>query len=633
MKTRTVKIKRAPTKDPWKKRELKALLAEVEAIGSALRHLDDDATRAIAEAHRDCRASARNLLQAVAYRRETSRQNGLRDLNDRLEALGLARLEPWETAALATIRAIRAILHHLRGQSAPQPSIDAVGHLDGRRLLERRGEALLGPAAEPSSPRIFATLAAETDGRAALEATALRRQNLNRPAASARDSITELTAAGTSGFYLDATRAVAKDLQDLAEQVRSKGDALQRPQRLLVGLSGPPIETGELSQGSAVLRFEPRRNQLGKLLSPARLWLTAEDRSEAPLQPVEAVLPVSTKLLRKIQTEDRVCFKDARGRRRALRIRGAGRSGCLAETDQTTYIEAGTALHLERKGKLIAKGNVGTLPRIVRPLELFPGDPLILTRVPLPGRPALSDGGFLRSPARISCTSPEVLDRVKAGERVIFGDGTLTGTVDSVTGEGLRIILLEAEAQGSRLVSGVAIRFPDSALGVAAFDSENTVAVAFAARHADAVALHGVERPEDVLALGQALDDRDGQQVAIVLGIESRRGVAALPRLLLAALRRPRAAILASPEALALEYGPTRLEEVLAEIRWLSRSAQLPLITASPALDRLARREILHPAELRDAVSQAPVEGLLIGDGQSQPEIIRRLRAPDSPPG
>ena len=633
MKTKTVKTKRAPVKDPWKKRELKALLAEVESIRSHLRNLDDDATQAIAKAHRNCRARVRNLLQSVAFRDETSRRPDLRDLNDRLEALGLARLGPWETAALAMVDAIRAILHRLRGQSVPQPSIDAIDHLDGRRLLERRSEVLLGTADAPESPKIFATLPVKAEGRADLTTTAPRRQNLTRHPASKQDLITELISAGTSGFYLTASRDSVENWRNCAEQVRLKAESLKRPQRLLVGLGSPQIETGELAQGAAVLRFEPRRNQLGKLLSPARLWLTSEDRNEAPLQPVEAILPVSTQLLHRMQTEDRVSFKDARGRRRALRIRGAGRSGCLAETDQTTYIEAGAALHLERRGKLIGKGHVGALPRIVRPLELFPGDPMILTREPLPGRPALSDGGFLRSPARISCTVPEVLDQVQAGERVVFGDGTLVGKVDSVTDEGLRILLLEARAQGSQLVSGVAIRFPDSALRVAAFDPGNVAPITFACKHADAVVLNGTERPEDVLALGRALDDRGGHEVAIVLGIESRRGVAALPRLLLAALRRSRAAILVSPNALALEYGPARLEEVLAEIRWLSRSAHLPLITASPALDRLARQESLHPADLQEAVSRAPVEGLLVGGGPSLPEVIRHFQAAESSRG
>jgi len=109
----------------------------------------------------------------------------------------------------------------------------------------------------------------------------------------------------------------------------------------VLDLGGPRPCTGELEAGPEVVHWDPRRDDFGSTLSPARLWLVPEDRPTAPVQPVDAVLPVSSKLASLVDTEDRIRFKDARGRRRELRIRGAGRSGCLAESDQTTFLESG----------------------------------------------------------------------------------------------------------------------------------------------------------------------------------------------------------------------------------------------------------------------------------------------------
>ena len=335
MAPKSVKPKRAkPTrKAPWKKRELKALLSDFEALRSGVRTHDGDASRAIEAAHASCRASARNLLCSLALF-----HSDIEPLGDRLAALGLMRLERRESSALAALDAVRGLLHYLKGQTPPGPSAEAVGPEENRRLLEHHAEKLLGPKPRPGPARLLANLNTGGEGEA--------------------ESIGELVAAGVDGLCIEAGQGGPEDWGRLVDRARRNAERRQRSLRVMVALAGPSIETGELAQGSAVVRWEPRRNQLGKLLRPARLWLTDENRGEVPFQPVEAVLPVSAKLLRKAQTEDTVRFEDARGRRRELRIRGAGRSGCLAEADQTTYVESGAALRLERKGKLIVKGHV-----------------------------------------------------------------------------------------------------------------------------------------------------------------------------------------------------------------------------------------------------------------------------------
>ncbi|MEM7583621.1 MAG: hypothetical protein AAF560_09605 [Acidobacteriota bacterium] len=527
-------------------------------------------------------------------------------LSERLAALGLTRLRRYEDHPLATLAAVhQALLRWLDESQARMPR-DVLQPEEGAHLLKSRAALVLGTRADDARLRIFAT-APESD-----------EDNL--------DAIRQLVAADVDGLVIDTRQGLPSDWIRLAELARLEAERRRGHLQVVADLAGPSIVTGDLAKGSAVLRWEPRRNQLGKLLSPARLWLTAEDQIEAPLQPVEAVLPVSTKFLRQVQTEDTVRFRDARGRRRELRIRGAGRSGCLAETDQTTYIEAGAELRLERRGKLVATGRVGDLPRQDRPVVLFSGNPLVVTRDPLPGRAAVREGGFLRSPARISCTVPEIFDQVQTGERVVFGDGTLSGVIESIRVEELRIRVVEAPVEGSSLQSGIAMRFPDSQLNLASPVSGSEAAVAFAASQADVAVLRGVERPQDVLALRDSLDAAGGGQVGIILGIESRRGVEALPRLLFDALRRPTVGLQISWGALCAEYGAASVGEVLAEVRWLACASHLPVILSASSLDLLARRETLHPNELQEALSEAKDAGVVIADGRYRTEVIRQLR-------
>lgn len=589
----------------WEKRELKSLLAEVKSLRSFVRSQNKLEAETLAASHPDCRASVRNLLHSLALSRKQ-----VEPLGERLAARGLTRLARRERSALAVLDAVRGALQLLNGKKKPpRLSSEAVSRSQGRRLLQGRAEAILGSAPKHGSVRILAALTKHDAGDG--------------------DLIRRLVASDINGIQIEASDGDVGDWSTLVEQIRREADRQQRPQQILMTLPGPMIKTEELAKGAAVLRWEPPRNQRGKLLSPARLWLNDQDQGEAPVQPVEAVLPVSLKLLREMRTEDVVRFKDARGRRRELRIRGAGRSGCLAETVQTTYVESAAPLRLERQGKLIARGHVGTLPRLDRPLMLFPGDLLNVTREQLLGRPAVRDGDFLRSPARISCTAPEIIGQVRAKERIAFGDGTIAGVIESVSVEELRIRITSARSDGSELKPGVSMRFPDSALVVPALGSGDQVAVSFAARHVDAVVLPSVERPEDVLALGKALDQQAGKKLGVVLGIETRRGVVALPRLLLAALRRPSVAVRVSMEALAVEYGSARLGEVLEQIRWLTRSAHVPLIFSVPALDRLARHGILNPIAIRNAIAGAHGEGLVIGESEHLAEIVQYLTAPE----
>ena len=580
------------------RQELAALSDRLDSWRAELLQLRPADVKAIDAAHPDCRASLENLLHLAASTAWPARVT-----LQHLACLGLADPRETPAAILWALERVRKTVHHLRAAPAPQIHEAATTPAKARELARQRSQALWGPTERKKSPRLLAVRT--VDGRS-----------------RDRQQLEDLARAGIRTLVLDPASGKPSGWREWAQAWSAACESSGTPGHLLVQLTRPMPRTGELACGPAVLRWEPRRDQLGKLLSPARLWITSEEKPEAPLQPVDAVVPVSAKLLTRVRTEDTIRFRDARGRRRELRIRGAGRSGCLAETGQTTYAIPETVLRLERRGKLIGKGTIGAIERAPRSLVLFTGDPLVLTRDQIPGRPAERDGGFLRSPARIACGLPEVFDSVRAGARVVFGHGEIRGMVDSKSSEELRIRITHAKGSGSRLQPDTLIRWPDSAIRRPTLSDREDEILAFAAKHAEAVILRGVERKKDVLAVFDRLDRHGAERVGLILDVATRRGVDKLPSMLTAALRRSPVGLQISYAGLTAEFGAARLGEALEKIHRQATAAHLPVMASSCFFDRLPKNRVFSEAEVLHALRGMRAETIVLGDGPRTTEAV-----------
>ena len=89
----------------------------------------------------------------------------------------------------------------------------------------------------------------------------------------------------------------------------------------------------------------------------------------------------------------------------------------------------------------------------------------------------------------------------------------------------------------------------------------------FGVKHADAVSLSFVRRPEDVRRLHAALDRLGRKSIGVVLKIETRAGFENLPRLLLEGLRKPPLAVMIARGDLAAEVGFERDQNTPENLR------------------------------------------------------------------
>lgn len=533
----------------------------------------------------DERASARNLIHYLELRR-----HDLRGLQARLAERGLSSLGRSEAYCLA---AVEAVLDRLDTQDL---RMSGLGFAESRRLLERRTDALLGPPPRGRKPRIMVTAPSE----AATDASILER----------------MLAAGMDCLRINCAHDSVEAWEAMVGHLRRAEERLGRRCRIEVDTPGPHLRTGKLPPGPPVLKLGPVRNELGRVISPARVWLTPQEEPVPPVGAADGTLPVPGAWLARRPGNGQVALRDARGSRRVLSLEEAQPGGRWATLEKTAYVLQGTVLSPEDDAADL--GIVGRLPPSEQRIRLKAGDALILTRDPRGGDP--------RRPA-IPCTLPEAFQLVGAGDPIWFDDGRLGGVVEDVSSGEILVRVTHAGPDGTTLRADKGINLPETDLRLPAITAADGPAIAFAARCADLLGLSFVNSPSDVRNVRQLLREHGADGMGIVLKVETKQAFAALPELLLAALEEatPTAVMVARGD-LAVECGYERLAEVQEEILWLAEAAHVPVIWATQVLEGLAKTGRPSRAEITDAAMGVRAECVMLNKG---PWIVEAMAALD----
>ncbi len=154
--------------------------------------------------------------------------------------------------------------------------------------------------------------------------------------------IRDMLASGTDCMRINCAHddpdAWAQMIANLRRAERDQG----RSCRVMMDLAGPKLRTGPLAPGPRILKWRPQRDASGRVLVPARIWLTPEDRPELPPAPANAVVPMPGDWLAELAAGDVVTFTDSRSARRRLKIIGGTDASRWAESTRTAYIATGT---------------------------------------------------------------------------------------------------------------------------------------------------------------------------------------------------------------------------------------------------------------------------------------------------
>jgi pyruvate kinase len=558
--------------------------------------------------------SAANLLHYLALRR-----HDVRHFQEQLAALGLSSLGRAESHVLATLDSVIRILYRLtdtdRGPLPERPG-SPIRFSDGKALLERHTEALLGPKPPHRSVRIMVTM----PGEAADDYLLVR----------------DILAAGMDCMRINCAHDAEERWGGMIANLRRAEQEVGRPCGVLMDLGGPKLRTGPIQPLEGVVKWRPQRDFLGRVTAPARVWLTPAGAEAPPPLPVDAVIPVPGTWLSRLLEGHEVELEDARGSIRRVKIVGyVGRSR-LGESSQTAYVTSGTLLRIRSRSRSRGAGNsdlagetrVGEIPAREQAIVLMKGDSLLLTRAQVPGTPAsLGRQGKILRPATVACTLPEVFDSVRAGERIWFDDGKIGGVIRAVDPDQIRVEITQARPGGDRLLSGKGINLPDSRIRLPALTEKDVTDLRFVASHADMVGLSFIRNVSDVTSLLERLAEFGGERLGVVLKIETRRAFEMLPDLLLASMRSRSFGVMIARGDLAVECGYERLAEVQEEILWLCEAAHAPVIWATQVLETLAKRGMPSRAEITDAAMGERAECVMLNKG---PHIVDAIRTLDN---
>ena len=547
------------------------------------------------------RASARNLAHYLALR-----QSDRRPLQEKLAWLGVSSLGRAESHVLANLDKVLGILHRLEGQPwKPRSPDEPVGILSSRRLLERHTTELLGAAPPGRTVRIMVTLPSE--------------------AAADFGLIRKLVAAGMDIARINCAHDGPAEWKAMAAKVRRAAKAAGRPVRILMDLGGPKLRTGAITPGPAVLKLRPARDELGRILAPARVGL----RSASATMPVTGArvhIGVDAQWLAHLEAGDKIDLTDARGAKRSLLVAERDEAGVLAECTRSVYLVPDTRLRRRRKGLGPRSTRPADLPRRQGTLQLACGSTLRLTREGTVDAPAQDEFEGHRPQPSVDCTLPEVFDQVCVGERIWFDDGRIGGVIRHVKRNWLAVEITHAREGGAKLAGDKGINLPDSQLDLPALTEKDIEDLAVVAVKADLVGLSFAQRAKDVETLRAHLRRLGAPNLGIVLKIETRRGFENLPELLFSAMTGKAAGVMIARGDLAVECGYERLAEVQEEILWAAEAAHMPVIWATQVLETLAKTGLPSRAEITDAAMGERAECVMLNKG---PHITAAMRTLD----
>ena len=229
-------------------------------------------------------------------------------------------------------------------------------------------------------------------------------------------------------------------------------------------------------------------------------------------------------------------------------------------------------------------------------VEVEPGQCIEFQRTPIVGgsvSSANADGEWL-----FSCNSPDVLDDIAVGDRLLIDDGSIRALVIEKGEPDAERILRCQIAVGGTILSNKGINLPDSKLTVASLTDYDRECLKWATEHdLDFIALSFVRSAADVQVLREemAIVDKHDEPIPIVAKIEKPQAVQDID------------AIVDASDAIMVARGDLGVEMDLAEVpviqkQIVTRTHQVgkPVIVATQMLQSMIEAAVPTRAEVSD---------------------------------
>ena len=576
---------------------LNRLIDELQRIRELLLEAEKRFAQLIASTDPSWRESARNLVHYLALRRFD-----MRELQADLAEIGVSSLGRSEGHVLITIESVLNILLRLAGHQALRPNKHAaLKFQEGARLLEEHTRSFLGQKPINRAVRIMVTMPNE--------------------GANDYSLVRDLIASGTDCVRINCARDDESTWRQMTRNLRRASKELEKNCKVEFDLPGRKLRTGYIGPGPRAIKWGPKRDDSGKVLRPARIWLTHAERPALPDGNADACLLVQEDWLASLAVGSTIRFTDLRDKKRAITVIGEVGESRWAESEATAYVGPETLLRTDQETESQpVESRIGEIPPVEASLLLRIGDILLLTS---DSKTRLADEKL----PKIGGLSRESLSNLKVGQSIWFDDGKIGGSIEGKTDNHVRVRITYAKPGGSKLRSDRGINLPGTHLEAGALGERDLKALSIATKCADSVALSFASSKKDVEALLTYLERIKRRRIGIVLKIETREGFENLPSMLLTAMRRRGGVgVMIARGDLAVECGYERLAELQEEILCVCEAAHVPVIWASDVLESLVKKGIPSRTEITDAAMSVRTECVMLNKG---PHILKAVRALD----
>jgi len=545
----------------------------------------------LSQVHPIFKKSATNLLHYLAFR-----SFDIDKLQLELKNLGLPSLSTVESHVMRSLYNLQNILHHLLYLEEVANPKGYVSFKKSNQILRKNNKLLFGYKSKKRRTRIMVTLP--------------------RLAADNPKFLLKLVGLGMNCARINCAHDNPDIWARMIENIDKANEKLHKKCKIAMDLAGPKLRSGQMVHGPEVIKIKPRRDDLGKIIQPAHIWIAPPDVPPPLNSDADVVLPVPKAMYKKIKRGNTLHFKDTRGKKGNIFIHRKEGGGKWGLCSSSLYIETGTEFILEKQkqtGDVVNR--IGEVIAKEQFITLFSGDKLILHKDSRPGEPSTyDDDGTLIAPAHISCTLPEIFDDVKQGEPIFFDDGKIEGRIESVTDDEIEVSILHAKKKGSKLKADKGINLPESALSVSGLTKKDKIDLEFVAIHADVVNLSFVNNAEDVQELQGRLRQKDSK-AGIILKIETQKGFANLPAILLSAMRSYPVGVMIARGDLAIETGWKNFATIQQEIMRMCGAAHVPDVWATQVLENLTKKGTPSRSEITDAAMAQQADCVMLNKG------------------
>ncbi len=547
--------------------------------------------------HPNYTQSAKNLIHYLALR-----TFDIRNLQEKLDEIGLPMTLESKSSILQRILNFRTIVKSLLNIEETREEGIYLTSREAQGLQERNSQMIFGGIKNNRQTSIMITQPTE--------------------AATDKKFVESLLKLGMDCARINCAHDDERVWKQIIDNIRE----IENDCKITMDLAGLKIRTGKIKPGAKVIRIQPKRNIMGQVITPAKIWLAPQGIALPEGKKADAVITVNENWIKKSKKGDKIVFEDARGKKRKIYIDAKEDNGIWGSCNKTAFVTIETVFNVffEKRPKSEIH-SVHDLEPLEAIIFLSKGDFLRLDKEDIPGEPAvLDDSGNVIEIAHISSTSPEFLDNVLVGDPIFFDDGKIGGIVKETHSKYLIVEITNAKKKGGKLRADKGINLPSTKINFGGLTEKDKRDLKFIVENADIVNFSFVNNKHDVAALLQELEKLNAN-LGIILKIETLEGFRNLPSILLKAMEIYPVGVMIARGDLAIETGWKNFAIIQEEITQICDAAHLPDIWATQVLENLTKKGIPTRAEITDAAMAQRAACVMLNKGPYLEQTVKML--------